>query len=95
MFISKGEYNIKPEKYDELVDFTQSLIPELRGIKGARQLILIRTGNDTAMTIASYDSEEDANAATSKVQQMFSRMAEFLTAPPVRNLYEAVVYEQF
>lgn len=95
MFISMTEYNIKPEKFDEIVDFTRDVMPELREYIGAKQIILIRTGNDTASTIVTYDSKENAEAATPQVQVVFSRLTEFVTAPPTRQLYEAVIYEQF
>ncbi len=95
MFISISNYSIKPETYDEMVEFTQSVVPELSKIPGCKQMIIVRTGEDSATSIAAYNSKEEAEAATPQIQQIFSRMAEFLSAPPVRTIHEAVFYEQF
>ena len=35
-----------------------------------------------------YENEEDAAAAGPKASEIFSEMAEFLAAPPERNIYE-------
>ena len=34
------------------------------------------------MIVASYDSEASAAAAQSKVQEIFGKMAEYMTSPP-------------
>ena len=95
MFISISTYSIKPGKYDEMVEFAKSIVSEVSKIQGAKQMIIVRTGEDSSCTIATYNSKEEAEAATPHIQQIFSRMGEFLSAPPERNLHEAVIYEQF
>jgi quinol monooxygenase YgiN len=95
MFISISNYSIKPETYDEMVEFAKSVVSEVSKIQGCKQMIIMRTGEDSASSIAAYNSKEDAEAATPQIQQIFSRMAEFLSAPPDRNIHEAIIYEQF
>jgi len=93
--VSIGNYQVKPETYDELVSFANSLLPELKAIKGCRHFAVVRTGNDTAMSLSFYESRQDAEAAAPAIQRIFSRMAEFITVPPTRDLYDTDVFASF
>lgn len=95
MYISITNFKIRPEKYDEMIEFANSLIPELRQVDGLRHFYTVRTGEDSALAHAVYDSKEAAENATPKIQEIFSRMAEFVTAPPERNVYELIINEKF
>lgn len=93
MHISMVTYQHKPEKWDEMVEFGKSVIPELRKIPGYRQIVMVRTGESTSATFGIYDSQEQAEAATPKVREIFGRMAEFLTAPPERQTADIDVFD--
>lgn len=95
MYVSIGNFKIRPEKYDEMIDFTKTLIPELKQVNGLREFFTVRTGDDSASSYAIYDSSDAAEAATPKVQEIFARMIEFVTAPPERNVYEVITREVF
>ena len=93
MHISIASYQFKPDKYDEMMDFARSILPELRQIKGFRQIVFVRTGETTSATHALYDSKADAEAATPKIQALFGRMKEFVTAPPSRATYDVPLFD--
>ncbi|MEE8435111.1 MAG: hypothetical protein V3S64_10030 [bacterium] len=95
MHISISNFKIRPEKYDEMIKFAESIIPELRQVNGLRHFYTVRTGEDSALAHAIYDSKEAAENATAKIQEIFSRMVEFVTAPPERNVYELIINEKF
>ena len=95
MYISISNFKIRPEKYDEMIKFAESIVPELGQVNGLRHFYTVRTGEDSALAHAIYDSKEAAENATPKIQEIFSRMAEFVTAPPERNVYELIINEKF
>ncbi|MCH8077442.1 MAG: hypothetical protein IIC64_16685 [SAR324 cluster bacterium] len=95
MYISISSFKIKAEKYDEMIEYANSLIPELREVNGLRHFYTVRTGEDSALAHVIYESKEAAENATPKIQEIFSRMAEFVTAPPERNVYELIINEKF
>lgn len=86
MYISISKFKIKPEKYGEMLEFAESIIPELGRVDGILHFYTVNTGEDSAMSHAIYESREAAEAAAPKIQALFSRMAEFVTAPPERNV---------
>ena len=93
MHISIAHYQYKPEKYDEMMAFAESILPELRRIKGFRQIVFVRTGETTSATHALYASKADAEAATPKIQELFGRMKDFVTAPPKRETYDVPLFD--
>lgn len=95
MFLSISNFTFNPEKYDELMAIGESVVAEASQIQGCKGMLTYRTGENTSTAIATYVSREAAEAATPQVQKIFAGMAEYLTAPPVRNIYETAIYEQF
>ncbi len=95
MYVSKTDFNIRSDKYDEMVEFGNSIIPELRQIPGIKQFAVLRTGETSASSLATYESQAAAEAAGPQIQQLFAKMADFVTAPPERNIHEAIIFEQF
>ena len=86
--ISRTVLTIKDGMMDEAREFGESkkdVILEIPKIIGLGWLIL----SDTQMAVVGvYENQEDAAAAGPKASEIFSEMAEFLAAPPERNIYE-------
>ncbi len=95
MFASVIEIQLKPGTLDEAVDITRAALPEMREIPGIKQLISIDKGNDLGLVIAIYESQAAQEAATSKAQEILSRIAGLAAALPQRLGCEVNINEQF
>ena len=52
-------------------------------------------GDDRALVVAIYDTEQHQSAAGPIAQQLLGRMASLMAAPPNREACEVIVHEAF
>ena len=69
--------------FDEaLAKMDATIRDDLKAIVGLKSIDECRIGEGQGMIVASYDSEASAVAAQPKVQEIFGKMAEYMTSPP-------------
>ena len=71
-----------PDRYDDMLTATEAARDEMKAIAGLQSAVIVRVGDGKSITIGAYDTEESAAPAQPKVQAIFGRLAEWLTAPP-------------
>ena len=77
--------NFDPARRTEFLAFADSQRDKIKAVPGIQSVHTIEVGVGQSIIIARYDSEEDAVAATSTVQEILGGMAEFMTSPPDRK----------
>ena len=83
MFIRVTTYGFDESRLDEALEKMDVTIrDDLKAITGLQSIDECRIGEGQGMIIASYDSEASAVAAQPKVQEIFGKMAEYMTSPP-------------
>ena len=60
----------------------ETLRDDLKAIAGLESVHSCRVGEGQGMIVASYDSEASAVSAQPRIQEIFGKMAEFMTSPP-------------
>ena len=69
MYTSIIEIQLQPGKMDEAKEMSEAMAPELGQIDGCRQFIVIDKGDDAALVLAIYDSQEQQAAAAPKAEK--------------------------
>ena len=95
MYTSIIEIQLQPGKMDEAKEMSEAMAPELGQIDGCRQFIVIDKGDDAALVLAIYDSQEQQAAAAPKAQELLSRVAVLATAAAEREGGEVLVNATF
>ena len=80
---------MKPDTQNEAEAMIDQKAKEISSISGLISWGNIYTGENEATVIAVYDSRESAENATKFVNEVLADFAQFVTAPPVRNIYDA------
>ena len=94
MFARMAVYQVKKDKLDEgAKHFKEVIIPEAKNQKGYQYSYLLadkETGKVVGLIL--YDSEEDAlnREQSEEYRKSHAPIADFLTAPPIREGYEVV-----
>ena len=89
---SRTVVQIKPEKRKEVDDFMKEKAEDIYNIEGLITWGYINTGENEITVIAVYDNQDDAEKATPYVNTLLGDAAPLVSAPPVRNIYEAHWY---
>jgi hypothetical protein len=83
MYIRVTTYGFDESRLDEaLATMDATIRDDLKAIAGLQSIDECRIGEGQGMIIASYDSEASAVTAQPKVQEIFGKMAEYMTSPP-------------
>ena len=83
MYIKVTTYGFDESRLDEaLAKMDGAVRKDLQSIAGLESVDEGRIGEGQGMIVASYDSESSAVAAQPKVQEIFGKMAEYMTSPP-------------
>ena len=86
---------VNPAKIDETIKLDEeSVVPTAKTLKGFKSIALYtdrKTGKGYSISI--WESEEDAiaNEQSGYYRAQVGKFAEFMTAPPVQESYEATV----
>jgi heme-degrading monooxygenase HmoA len=94
MYARVTTFHAHPGKSDEGIRIFESLLPQLKGVKGfvSTQLLIDQTAN-TAMVVTLYETLADLEAGTAVFQQTLATpsAAAILASPPVVAVYEVAV----
>ena len=83
MYFRVTTYGFDESRFDEfLVKADEMLRDNLKAIAGLESVHSCRVGEGQGMIVASYDSEASAVSAQPRIQEIFGKMAEFMTSPP-------------
>jgi len=83
MYFRVTTYGFDESRFDEfLVKADETLRDDLKAIAGLESVHSCRVGEGQGMIVASYDSEASAVSAQPRIQEIFGKMAEFMTSPP-------------
>ncbi len=91
MHVRFTEIKLRPGVMDDAVEHGRDMAPKLRRYKGFKQLSFVKTGDDTAIVLAFFETKEDADAAAADLQY-FGQMGDMLLAPPERRSYEVPIH---
>ena len=93
MYARVTTFQIEPAKLDEALEVSRgSILPAMKqqqGFKAVLTMVDRQTGKATSITL--WDTEADLKTGENSgyYQQQVSKLASFLTTPPVRETYEA------
>ena len=83
------------EKFDEMVKlYKESVVPAAKAQKGYLGILLLTNrGTGKSISIAMWESEEDAiaNEKSGYYQKQVDKFKDYFTAPPVREGYEVSI----
>ena len=79
------EISFDPSKKDELFAYVDTQREQIKAVNGLQLVHVIDIDEGKSVIIARYDSEENAVAATEKVQEILAGMGQLMTAPPNRK----------
>ena len=82
---------IYPEKIDEVLSTMEEVRSQVEDIAGLTYwFTTVDRGSGEGVTIAIYDTKENADAAASNAQKIRDGFSEFFLKPPDVNEYEVV-----
>ena len=83
MYFRVTTYGFDESRLEEaLAKMDATIRDDLKAIAGLQSLRECRIGDGQGMIISSWDSEESVEAAQPKIQEIFGKMAEYMTSPP-------------
>ena len=83
MYFRVTTYGFDESRLEEaLAKMDATIRDDLKAIVGLQSLHECRTGDGQGMIISSWDNEESVEAAQPKIQEIFGKMAEYMTSPP-------------
>ena len=82
MYYRVTQYNFDPSKYDDFMTYADSIKPKMQTISGLNFVHSVRTGEDSGLVIAQYESAEAAEAAQSLVSEILSEFGRYMTSVP-------------
>ncbi len=82
MFYRMTRIHFDEGRFDDLVNWAESVRQRVEAIDGFMFADLVRTGEGEGMVVAAYDSEADYQAAADTVAEVLGEMGSFLTSAP-------------
>ena len=75
-------YNFDSNKFDDMLEYGNSIKDEVKAIEGLNFGHICRTGENSATIVAQYTNEKAMNDATPKFREIMGGMRKFFTSPP-------------
>ena len=83
MYFRVTTYGFDESRLEEALAKMDAMIrDDLKTIAGLESLHECRIGDGRGMIISTWDSEASVEAAQPKIQEIFGKMAEYMTSPP-------------
>lgn len=83
MYFRVTTYGFDESRLKEAIEKMDATIrDELKAIAGLESLHECRIGDGQGMIISGWESEASVEAAQPKIQEIFGKMAEYMTSPP-------------
>ena len=83
MYFRVAIFGFDESRLDEgLAKMDATIRDKLKAIAGLESVHECQIGDGQAMIISRYDSEASAVAAQPTIQEIFGKMAEYMTSPP-------------
>ena len=83
MYIRVTTYGFDESRLDEgLAKMDATIRDKLKAIAGLESVHECQIGDGQGMIVSSWDSGASAEAAQPKIQEIFGKMAEYMTSPP-------------
>jgi hypothetical protein len=95
MYATIIEMNYKPGSTEEATALALAMRPDLAGIDGIKQFLIVDKGDDTSLLVAMYDTEAQREAAGPKGQELLGRVAHLFAEAPERLGGPVLVNEIF
>ena len=81
MYMRITSFSYDPDREDEFIAIADAARAEMNGIEGLQSIRTVRVADGKLVVGASYDTEESASAAMSKIQEILGKLTAVLTAP--------------
>ncbi len=94
MFSSVIEMEFKAGMMAEALEIAEKMRPEFADL-GCNQFLMINKGNDEALVLAIYESEEKQQAALPKAQELLGRLKEIYASMPERQGGNVIINEVY
>lgn len=95
MYVSEIHFNVDPVELQRVLAHGGDIVERLRRVPGCRQVLVLRTAVDRLTSYVAYDSRAQAEEAMGHFAEFFAQVAPYLTLLPQRQIYPAVMFEQF
>lgn len=95
MYARISKIRIREGNYDAALAFRDSILPEMRAIRGLKHWLGFTGDDGEFIVITVYESEADAEAALPKALKVWGRMADMLEGPPEVGSYEVAHFYTF
>ncbi len=92
MYARVTTYQGDPARLDETEARIEDIKGQIKSIAGVVDAYSAWRSDGHGVTMAIYESQEAAEAASEQVQAIWGSMAEFLTAAPSAEAYDNVVH---
>ncbi len=90
MYARITTYQADAAKLDEMETRLEEIKGKVKSMAGAVAVYTAWRADGQGVTVAIYESQEAADAASERVQAIWGSMAEFLTAAPSVETYDRV-----
>ena len=95
MYATIIEMKFKPGSTEEATQLAQAMRPDLAGIDGIKQFLIVDRGDDTSLLVSVYGTESQQEAAGPKGQELLGRVAHLFAETPERLGGTVLVNETF
>lgn len=93
MYYRMSTYKIYPGKEDEFFATADRLRPVMKDIPGVVHIHGVKLGEGSHMTVAVYDSEQSAEAATETAKTLWAEMAACIDLDTIEQQTGEVTWE--
>jgi len=94
MFSSVIEMEFKTGMMKNAIEIAEKMRPEFSDL-GCNQFVMINKGNDKAIVLAIYDSEEKQQVALPKAQELLGRLKDIYASMPERQGGNVIINEVY
>ena len=93
MFARISTYKMKPESVAAAEAKLQKLLPKIMGMDGMVSFTNAIDADGNGVVVSVLESEEQSNANSQKVQEVWAEFADALVEPPVVGGYRVIAHD--
>jgi hypothetical protein len=90
MFARITTYQADPARLDEMTARLDGLKPKVKALSGLVSAYTTWRSDGQGVTVAIYESQSAAEAASAQIQGIWGGLMDFLTGPPQTETYDNV-----
>jgi quinol monooxygenase YgiN len=90
MYARVTNFQIDPSQVEAVTAAMEGIKPKIQTIPGIKSCLSSWREDGNGVTVAVYEDQEAAEAATESVKEIWASMGQYLTSAPTTEVYDTV-----